>query len=178
MLIVTLTLAVVFQAIPLPPESPPDLRHITSDDTAAQAVEIRYSDEEHDQLLIVHGDGTVVAQSAKPSGSASLTCKGKVASGDVKRVLAMMVDTRFLELPRNSFLMLNGDDRDWRKLRIRSITIKYGAASAARNFAAGEYDGKQQEIPERFATVEKALLELRRNAIPEGTRCTLAPPLL
>lgn len=176
MFISILVVALAFQSsIPLPPESPPDLRQIANDDTAARRVEIRYRDEEHEQLMIVHGDGEVVAQSTKPSGSASLTCKGRVAPTDVKQILVLMLNTRFLELPRNSYIVM-GDDSDWRKLKIRSITVKEGGASAERYFAAGEYGGKKQKIPEQFAAVEKALLELKRNAIPEGTRCTLAPP--
>ena len=47
-----------------------------------------------------------------------------------------------------------------------------------RDFAAGEYGGKHQVIPENFAQVEKAIIDLESEAISPETRCAIARPLL
>lgn len=163
--------------LPLPRESRPDLRHIISDESALKSVEIRYSVAE--QLVIFRASGAVFVQSTKQNVSLVPTCKGKVAPADVRRLLVTMLDMQVFDLPRNSYIMLNGDLRDWRELQIHSISVHTAEGALDRSFAAGKIGGKQQEIPKKFAAMETAVLELKAEAIPEGKPCTLtlAPPL-
>jgi hypothetical protein len=170
-------LAVVFvlQVSVFSQESNPDLRRIISDDAELSSVEILYSIE--GQLVEVHGDGNVFTQSTRQQPPLLPTCKGRVTPVDVRRLLETMLAAHFVDLPRKSYLMLNADTQDWQKLKLHSITIKANGGSAKRDFSAGEYGGKHQEVPEKFATIEKAIVELKSSAIPEGTHCTVAPPL-
>jgi hypothetical protein len=159
----------------LPAEPAPDLRHVISDDAALASVEISYRVD--GQLIAVRGDGSVFMQSTRQQLPLLPTCKGKVAPADIRRLLETMLTAQFLNLPQKSYMMLNGDEEDWRKLQLHSISIMVAAGSAKRDFSAGEYRGEHQEIPEKFATIEKAIVELKSKAIPLGTHCTVAPPL-
>lgn len=60
---------------------------------------------------------------------------------------------------------------------MHSISVHTAEGVLDRSFAAGKIGGKPQEIPQKFAAIEKAILELKAEAIPEGKPCTLAPPL-
>lgn len=159
----------------VPQDSRLDLRHIISDDAALGSVEVLYSVE--GQLVALHGDGRVLMQSTSQQLSLLPTCKGKVAPADIRRLVETMLAAKFLDLPQKSYMMINADAEDWGKLRLHSISIKATGASAKRDFAAGEYGGEHQEIPEKFATIERAIVELKSKAIPPGTHCTVAPPL-
>jgi len=159
----------------IPQESSLDLQHIISDDAALGSVEILYSVE--GQLVALHGDGRVLVQSTSQQLSLLPTCKGKVAAADVRRLVETMLAARFLDLPQKSYMMINADVEDWRKLQLHSISIKVTGGRAKRDFAGGEYGGEHQEIPEKFATIERAIVELKSKAIPPGTPCTVAPPL-
>jgi hypothetical protein len=159
----------------VPQESRLDLQHIISDDTALGSVELLYSVE--GQLVALHGDGRVLMQSTNKQLSLLPTCKGKVAPADIRRLVETMLAAQFLDLPQKSYMMINPDAEDWRKLQLHSISIKATGGSAKRGFAAGEYGGEHQELPEKFATVEKAIVELKSKTIPPGTHCTVAPPL-
>lgn len=161
--------------LPLPRESGPDLRRIISDESALKSVEIRYSDEE--KLVILRASGAVFVQSTRQNISQVPTCKGKVAPADVRRLLVTMLDTQFFDLPRNSYVMRDGDLRDWRQLQVHSISVHTAEGALDRSFAAGTIGGEPQEIPQRFAAIEKAILELKAEAFPDGRPCTLAPPL-
>jgi len=171
-------LAIVFglQAVSvLPQESRLDLRHIISDDTALGSAEVLYSVE--GQLVAVRGDGSVLTQSTKQQLPLLPTCKGKLSPVDVRRLLETMLAAHFLDLPQKSYIMINSDAEDWRKLQLHSISISASGGSAKRDFSAGEYGGEHQEIPEKFATIEKAIVELKSKAIPQGAHRALAPPL-
>ena len=102
------------------------------------------------------------------------TCKGAVALVDVRHLLETMLAARFLDLPQRSYMLLN---EDWRTLQMHSISIKAAGGSAKRDFSAGEYGGKRQEIPDNFARVEKAITELEAKAISPETHCTVGRPL-
>ena len=159
----------------VPAEPAPDLRPIISDDAALASVEISYRVD--GQLIVMRGDGSVFTQSTRQQLPLLPTCKGKVAPADIRRLLETMLNAQFLNLPQKSYIMLNGDEADWRKLQLHSISIKIAGGSAKRDFSAGEYSGEHREIPENFATVEKVIVELKSKAIPPGTHCTVAPPL-
>jgi hypothetical protein len=152
----------------LPHEPAPDLRHIINDGS----VEILYSVE--GQAVAVRGDGTVLKQSTRQQLPLLPTCKGRVAQVDVRRLLETMLAAQFLDLPQKSYVLLN---EDWRTLQMHSISIKATGGSAKWNFSAGEYGGKRQEIPQNFATIEKAIIDLESKAIPPGTHCRLGLPL-
>jgi hypothetical protein len=79
-----------------------------------------------------------------------------------------MAAADFLDLQQKSYMMLNADEEDWRKLKLHSISIKATRGSARRDFSAGEYGGEHQEIPEKFGIVESAIAELISKAIPQG----------
>jgi len=88
--------------------------------------------------------------------------------------LTTMVDIQFLDLPRMSYIMMDGD---WQRLQLHGIMVKDAEGSALRSSSAGEYDGRPQEIPERFAAIEKAILELKSRSVSKATPCTVAPSL-
>ena len=161
--------------VPLPRESGPDLHRIISDESALKSVEVWYSVAE--QLVILRASGAVLVQSTRQNVSLVPTCKGKVAPADVRRLLVTMLDTQFFDLPRNSYLMLDGDLQDWRQLQVHSISLHTAEGALDRSFAAGKIGREPQEIPQKFAAMERSILELKAGAIPEGRPCTLAPPL-
>jgi hypothetical protein len=146
-----------------------------SDDAPLSSVEVLYSVE--GQLVALHGDGRVSMQSTSQQLSLLPTCKGKVAPADMRRLVETMLAAQFLDLPQKSYMMMNADAADWRELQLHSISIKAAGGRAKRDFAAGEYGGEHQEIPEKFATIERAIVELKSKAIPTGTHCTVAPSL-
>ncbi len=173
---ILLTVVLALQAAGvLQTEPAPDLRHVIRDDAELASAEISYRVD--GQLIAVRGDGSVFIQSTRPQLPLLLTCKGKVVSADIRRLLETMLSAQFLYLPQKSYMMLNGDESDWRKLQLHSISIKVAGRSAKRDFAAGEYSDEHQEIPEKFTTIEKAIVELKSKAILSGTQCTVAPPL-
>jgi hypothetical protein len=82
-----------------------------------------------------------------------------------------MVAADFLDLQQKSYVMLNPDEEDWRKLKLQSISIKQLKAtrgSVRRDFSAGEYGGEHQEIPEKFGIIEAAIAELISKANSTG----------
>lgn len=153
-------------------ELTPDLHQILSDDAALSSVEISYSVK--GQLVVMRGDGSVFVQSTQQQLPLILTCKGKVQVGDVRNLVETMGAVKFLDLPQRSYLLIN-EDRE--RLQIHAIAIKTSGGSAKREFSAGTYDGKRQELPENFTTLEKAISALRSSAIRPGTQCTIAQPL-
>ena len=161
--------------VPLPSESEPDLRRIVNDESALKSVEVWYS--VADQLVILHTSGTIFLQSTRQNVALVPTCKGKVAPVDVRRLLVTMLDTQFSDLPRNSYLMLDGELQDWRELQVHSISVHTTKGALERSFAAGTIGREPQNIPQKFADIEKSILELKAEAIPEGRPCTLSPPL-
>jgi hypothetical protein len=88
-----------------------------------------------------------------------------------------MVAADFLDLQQKSYMMLNADEEDWRKLKLHAISIKATRGSARRDFSAGEYGGEHQEIPEKFGIIESAIAELISKANYTGAHCTVAPLL-
>jgi hypothetical protein len=155
------------------PERNLDLRSVLSNDAELSSIELLYSVEE--QVIAVRGDGTVLKQSTKQGLSLLPTCRGTVASADVRQLLEEMLAVHFFDLPQKSYMLLN---QDWRTLQMHSISIKAAGRTAKRDFSAGEYAGKAQEIPKDFAQVENAIVDLESKAIPPETRCTVAQPLV
>jgi len=64
----------------------------------------------------------------------------------------------FFALPRKFYRLLAGD---WRTLQMHSISTNTAEGRAKRDFSAGEYEGKYQKLPESFAQVEKAIIDLQ-----------------
>jgi hypothetical protein len=58
----------------------------------------------------------------------------KVAQSDVRGLLETMVAADFLDLQQKSYMMLNPDVEDWRKLKLHSIGIKATRRSAEAGF--------------------------------------------
>jgi hypothetical protein len=171
-----LTVVLVLQAaFPLPPENRPDLRNIIDDDAMVRSVTIWQS--AGGQLVMVRGTGEVSFQSAGPNVQLLPTCRGTVSPQDVRRLLEVMVQRDFLALPRKTYLIVDGDEQDWRKLKLHSIGLKTAQGSVKRDFAAGEYDDKREELPRDFVALENAILELKQQAIPHDRPCSVAPPL-
>jgi hypothetical protein len=171
-----LTLVLVLQAaFPLPPENRPDLRSVIADDAMLRSVTIwQFAG---GQWLVVRGTGEVSFQSAGPNVQLLPTCRGTVSPQEVRRLLEAMVQRDFVGLPRKTYLIVNGDEQDWRKLKLHSIGIKTAQGSVKRDFAAGEYDDKREELPKNFVLLENAMLDLKRQAIPHNRPCTFAPSL-
>jgi hypothetical protein len=161
--------------LPLPREPSPDLQHIIADESALKSVEVWYSVAE--RLVILRSSGALFVQSTKQNVPLVPTCKGKVALADVRRLLVTMLDSQFFDLSRKQYFMADSDLQDGRELQVHSISVHTAEGVLERGFAAGKIGGKQQEVPQKFATIEKAILELKTQAVPEGKPCTLAPPL-
>jgi len=171
-----LTFALFLQtALPLPPENRPDLRSIITDDAMLRSVTIWHL--AGGQWVVVRGTGEVSFQSAGPNEQLLPTCRGTVSPEDVRRLLGAMVQRDFFGLPRKTYLIVDGDEQDWRKLNLHSIGIKTPQGSVKRDFAAGEYGDKREELPKDFVLLENAMLDLKRQAIPHDRPCTVAPPL-
>jgi len=165
---------VLAQAVSAPtPERNLDLRSVLNNDAALSSIEVLYSVE--GEVIEVRGDGTVLKQSTRQGLSLLPTCRGTVANTDVRHLLEVMVAAHFLDLPQKSYMLLN---EDWRTLQMHSISIKAAGWIAKRDFSSGEYDGKTREIPQNFAQVENAIIDLESKAIPPETRCTVARPIL
>ena len=146
-----------------------------SGESALKSVEVWYSVGE--QLVMSRASGNIFVQSTRQNVSFVPTCKGKVPPADIRRLVVTMLDMQVFDLPRNSYLMLNGDLQNWRELQVHSISVQTAEGALDRSFAAGKIGGKQQEIPQRFAVMETAILGLKAEAIPEESPCSLAPPL-
>jgi hypothetical protein len=116
-------------------ENRPDLGRIAGDDHALASVEILYRVE--GQFVTFHGDGRVLTQSTIPERHLLPTCKGRIPTEDVRRLLETMMATHFLDLPQKSYMIVNGDEGDWRKLQLHSISIKTAGGNASRTFSAG-----------------------------------------
>lgn len=171
-----LTAVLVLQAaFPTPPENRLDLQKIIDDDAMLRSVTIWQA--AGDQLVMIRGTGEVSFQSAGPNSQLLPTCRGNVSPQDVRRLLEAMVQRDFLALPRKTYLIVNRNVQDWRKLRLHSIGIKATQGSVKRDFAAGEYDDKREELPKNFVALENAILELKQQAIPHDRPCSVAPPL-
>src|SRR5215469_1295116 len=168
-----LAAVLAFQIVNAPPsEREPDLRSIISDDAALGSTKILYSVDT--RLVAVRGDGIVLMQSTGQQLPLLPTCRGRVPVEEVRRLLETMLHEQFLDLPQKTYMTM-GEEEDWRRLRLHSISISTTGRSAKRDFFAGKYGGKHQEFPERFVTIEKAIDELESKAIPKGTHCTVAP---
>ena len=88
-----------------------------------------------------------------------------------------MVAADFLDLQEKSYMTLNADEEDWRKLKLHSISIKATIGSARRDFSAGAYGGEHQEIPEKFGIIESAIAEWISKANSTGAHGMVAPSL-
>ena len=171
-LIVVLALQAAF---PLPPENRPDLRRIIADDVMLRSVTVwQFA---RGQLVVVRGTGEVSFQSAAQNVRLLPTCRGTVAPQDVRRLLEAMLQRDFFGTPRRTYFIVNGDEQDWRKLKLHSIGIRTPQGSVKRDFATGEYGDKREELPNDFVALENAILDLKRQAIPHDRPCTFAPPL-
>ena len=96
---VVLAIVVALQAVStLPPERTPDLRRVLSNNAGLSSVEVLYSAE--GQVIVVRGDGTILKQSTRQQLSLLPTCKGTVATGDVRHLLETILAVHFFELPR------------------------------------------------------------------------------
>lgn len=163
-------------ALPRPPEkNRPDLQRIIADDVMLRSVTIWQFAE--GRLVVVRGSGQVSFQSTGLNAQLLPTCHGTVAPEDVRRLLEAVLQRNFFGMPVKSYLMMNADERDWRKLKLHSIGIKTPESSVKRDFAAGEYGDKHEELPNDFVALENAILDLKRQAIPHDRPCTVAPPL-
>ncbi len=173
----SLAVVLLLQALPaIPQESRLDLQQIIRDEAALSSVEIWYSVDA--QVVALRGDGTVVMQSVGQQPLSLLpTCYGKVTTTEVRQVLERMLEERFLDLPRKSYMMINADVEDWRRLQLHSIGINTVTARVRRSFVAGEYGHEHQEIPAKFADVEKVIIGVKAKGILPGSRCTVSPPL-
>jgi hypothetical protein len=175
-----LALLLVLQAFPDPmKEVTPDLRHILSNAKELEAVEIRYRIP--GKTAVIHGNGNVVMQAwdTKSRATPQLlpTCRGTVPAADVRQLLETMLCEHLLDLPLKWYLIINGDDEDWRNVQLHSIAIFGGGGRARRMFSAGQYGNERQEIPRNFAAVEKVIVSLTSKAVPPSRICGISPAL-
>jgi hypothetical protein len=157
----------------LPPETRPDLQQVLHDSAQLSSLKVRYRAE--GQVIVLDGDGHLVVQSDGGLTTLHATCKGRVSTSEIQQVLGMIISEQFYELPRKTYMLMDADDTEWRKLRVHSITIATSNGIVQRDFAAGEYEGKAQAIPEKFALIENAIVSLKLKAVPAKTPCTIEP---
>ncbi len=169
--LITLVLGLQTAATP-PQQSRVDIQHLLSDDGAFRAVEIWESD--GDQFIAIHGSGEILVQDTARPLQLLPTCKGRISTADIRGLLQFIAAARFAEFPAKSYFL---SGRDWHELKLHSISIRTPDADLTRMFAVGKYHGQQQEIPQKFAEIENAIIRLKSQAITPDTRCTAAPPI-
>jgi hypothetical protein len=152
-----------------------NLRHVLNDNAALSSVKVWYSAD--GQMIELHGTGVLLVQSTRRNLSLLPTCTARINPEGIRTLLQEMETVHFLGLPLKSYLIVNGDQQDWERLRLHSIIIKVGERTIRRDFAAGEYGAKPQQIPQQFAIIEHAILQLKAQVIRPETPCTLAPSL-
>ena len=169
-----LAVALALQAVSVPQsERTPDLQAAVRDNAVLGSVAVVYSVE--GKSIAVRGDGTVLRQSTKQLLPLLPTCKGAVGQQDVRHLLELILAVHFFDLQQKSYMLIN---QDWGTLQMHSISVKGAGGSAKRDFSAGEYNGRRQEIPQEFEQVEKAIIDLEAKAISPQAHCTVGRPLL
>jgi hypothetical protein len=154
-----------------------DLESMLRNTQALQKLTIMYdSPTQHGfQLLFVRGDGSLILQwyPERPVATTGLpTCKAKIAQDEVKKLVSSMVSRHFWELPEKNFLFIGSPSHG--EPQIHQIVISNGTEKAGRVFGVGVYGGKQESIPDDFATIEQQLKELAQSTFSDKP-CHLAP---
>jgi hypothetical protein len=106
--------------------------------TMARSVPLRSCRALRDSLLQCK---RMAVRCGNPPDNNSRCCRPaqvKVAQSVVRGLLETMEAADFLDLQQKSYMMLNADEEDWRKLKLHPISIKATSGSARRDFSAGE----------------------------------------
>jgi hypothetical protein len=152
-----------------------NLRQVLNYSAALSSVKVWYSAD--GQMIELRGTGALLVQSTRQNLSLLPTCTARINPESIRTLVQELETVHFLQLPLKSYLIVNGDEQDWQKLQLHSIILQVGERTIRRDFAAGEYGGKPQRIPQQFATIENAILQLKGRVIRPETPCTLAPSL-
>ncbi len=155
-----------------------DLVPMLHDTQALQKLRIMYdSPTQHGfQLLFVHGDGSLILQtySGRPMATSDVpTCRERVDQDKIKELVRLIISKHFWELPEKRFLFINGEPSH-AEFELHRIFISNGIERAVRDFGVGTYAGKQESIPDDFATIELRLQKLAESTF-SNKPCHLAP---
>jgi len=155
-----------------------DLVPMLHDTRALQKLRIMYdSPTQHGfQLLFVYGDGSLILQTypGRPMATSDVpTCREKVDQNKIKDLVSLIISKHFWELPQKRFLFINGVPSH-AEFALHGIFISNGIERAVRDFGVGTYAGKQESIPDDFATIERCLQKLAESTFLNKP-CHLAP---
>jgi hypothetical protein len=132
------------------------------------------------QLFFVRGDGSLILQ-AHPDRPMAITdiptCRAKVSQDMVKRLVQLIIQRQFFELPEKHFIFIYAAQSD-EKLELHTITINDGLEKTSRTFGIGKYAGKEEKIPPDFSAIEDELKRLKDSAFPPDRKpCHFAPAI-
>lgn len=166
-----------------PPRHQLDLEPLLKDPVALQKLRIMYQLPSHKvyQAFFVYGDGRVVwqAYSKRPMSSTEVpTCRNKVDPDKVKKLIRLIIEKHFFDLPEKQFIYVYASQNSEEDLEVHSIAIDDGVGKAFREFGIGEYAGKEESIPPNFSSIEQELTNLKDTAFPlSAMNCHLAPAI-
>jgi TonB family protein len=155
------------------------LDRLLSDSAALDKLVIIYRPT-YRQTLFVFGMGKVVLQTYPPSffpqDTAMVpTCTANKSQSDVRDVIRTMIRAHFFELPQKSYVDTGDENNEIefeKEVKNHSIVVDDGASRAYRDFAEGQYRGKNEQIPAAFGEVEDALRRLA-GPVLNGAPCPM-----
>jgi hypothetical protein len=132
------------------------------------------------ETFFVYGDGSLIWQVVpnRPMAPTVIpTCRRKVNSDVVRKLVRLIIEKHFLDLPERQFLMLYiAQGRE--ELEFHTISIDDGVGTARRTFAIGEFAGKRESLPPDFLSIERELQRLKESAFPHSKiTCHFAPAI-
>ena len=156
-----------------------ELDRLLSDPAALDKLVIIYRPT-YRQTLFVFGMGKVILQTYPPSffpqDTALLpTCTANKSQSDVKDVIRTMIRAHFFDLPQKSYVDTGDENNEIefeKEVKDHSIVVDDGASRAYRDFAEGQYRGKNKQIPVAFGEVEDALRRLAGSVL-NGAPCPM-----
>lgn len=141
-----------------------NLERLLQDPDALNALVIAYTSFDNKLALFIFGNGKIVTQPTVATTELVPTCTADISDQQVRTLVQLFIAKRFFDLPRKDFIMLNASQDDWALLHLHSISITDDEGTAGRTFGTGYFNGEKQALPENFAALRDALLQLRNSA--------------
>jgi len=159
-----------------------DLTRFLDDPTLLPRLNISYGyPERPGQTFFIRGNGSLVLQQRplQPGTWNSLvpTCTAHIEGDTFKKLVKLLVDRHFFDLPQKRFIFLWASDDPEKQVHIHTINVYTRDVMAARSFATGTYGNEVQSIPEDFAAIESEIQRIRDDAFSQSKPCRLAAPL-
>jgi len=180
--IVVCLLGVTLSAVAVQWRDRIDLTRFLDDPSLLPQLSIRYSYPERPaQIFFIRGNGSLVLQQlpSQPGTWNSLvpTCTAHTEGDTFRKLVRLLVDRHFFDLPQKTFLFLSASDDPEKQVHIHTITVYTQGLMAARSFATGTYGMEAQSIPADFAAIESEIQRIRDDAFPQSGPCHVAAPL-